>query len=751
MLRSLLLLTTALTLGSQATLTADDYIWPMKITPELTSRFCDNRAGHFHAGLDIRTKGKTGFRVYAVDNGHIYRVTTSYNGYGKAVYLKLSDGRTAVYGHLLRFEKDLDERVRKIQLRQKRYRQDIYFKAGEIPVKKGQVVGLSGASGAGAPHLHFEIRSPNNNPLNPLKFGFGVTDNKVPVFDKLAIRVYPEKFDPGAPANTEIFDLLKNGYDFVLDDTIFADGYATLSVSGGDKVDGKGFLYGFYSLRLYLDDSLFFSSVADSITYETTKQKDYIRDMEFSGIAGSGKNRDKDENVFYKLFIPPGADQYFWSNENNSGIIPPADQPGQIRNFRIVASDEAGNESRLTGILAAARLKPPEPEFISYYRFGDTLEIDFLTLDTVRFCHVQYRNTAGSIFKTIESSLKSKVWTRNGMVAYLNTVRSDLKKKKTKGDYRFAFSDARGDLSPWIYFSGSAVANGLRLSGTPGHLKIEYCPDSIYTSLSIGVASDVRDINGEMMQGGIQTYYFDIFDEIIEGETRITIRDKSSVIIDTTLFLFLAGNGKRVSAISPDSALTLIVNDNSLFYPAYLFPSVGNAAKVMGNAAIVYDIEPSNLLANKPITFQFDLKRLGLDGKRMGVYGYSSLKNKWGFIGTNSGSLLAIEGFGLGKVALVEDNDPPKIKSIRPRGRIKSRKPLLSCVITDDISGVKLDSTPQMWIDGFWVPAEYDIDTKKFTYLVRNNLKRSKHTIVIEAVDKQGNKKRKTSSFTIGR
>ncbi|MEE9553724.1 MAG: hypothetical protein V3W18_05450, partial [candidate division Zixibacteria bacterium] len=137
------------------------------------------------------------------------------------------------------------------------------------------------------------------------------------------------------------------------------------------------------------------------------------------------------------------------------------------------------------------------------------------------------------------------------------------------------------------------------------------------------------------------------------------------------------------------------------------------------------------------------------EGRRVGVYGYAPIKDKWGFIGTNSGTVIEINGLGLGKVALIEDDNPPKISNIRPKGRIKSRKPTLSCVITDNISGVKLDATPQMWIDGIWVPAEYDLDTKKFIYRIRNNLKRGKHTINIEAVDKQGNKTRKTASFII--
>ena len=747
-MRALILSTTVLILGSRIMLFASDYRWPMKLAPELTSRFCDNRSGHFHAGLDIRTRGKTGYRIYAVDDGHIFRISASYSGYGKAIYLKLKDGRIAVYGHLLSFDNTLDERIRKIQMEQKRYRQDLYFNPGQFPVKKGQILGLSGASGSGAPHLHFEVRSANNNPINPLKFGFASEDHKPPEFHDLAIRVYHNRFDPGAPSDIEITQLLKNGRNFEVADSLVIDGYAALAVSGGDKIDGNGFLYGFYSLRLFLDDSLIFASTADSISYQTTNQQDYVRDIQLGRLVDPGNKKDNDKHVFHKLYIPDGARQFFWADPDKSGIIPPSKQPGQARSFEIVATDEAGNESRVKGILVSPKLDPPEPEFMSFYRFGDTLEVDFLTLDTVNSCNLQQRNSLGSNFESLKHSLKTQTWNRDGAVAYLNTLRAVS--PYANRDYRLLFSNESADLSPWVYFVDATGKSGLNLEGSPGCLRLDYYPDSIHTSLSIEIVSPTRSIGGEMRQGGIQTFYYDIRDVGLEGETKISIRDNANVIFDTKVTLFAAGIGNRIHVVSPDSALTLIVDNNSMFFPIYIFPSAGTHENVMGKNAAVFDIEPVDILADNPIVFQFDKGRLGLESDKMGVYGYAPSNDKWGFIGTNAGNILEIEGFGLGKVAVLEDNDPPSIKSIKPSGRIKSRKPLLSCVITDDLSGVNLDSAPRMWIDGIWVPAEYDLSSKTFTYQVRSNLKSGRHSLAVEADDNQGNTNRKSVNFTIG-
>ena len=57
----------------------EKYSWPLKLTPELTSKFCDYRAGHFHSGLDIRTGGQIGVPVYAVDDGYVWRVAMSFS------------------------------------------------------------------------------------------------------------------------------------------------------------------------------------------------------------------------------------------------------------------------------------------------------------------------------------------------------------------------------------------------------------------------------------------------------------------------------------------------------------------------------------------------------------------------------------------------------------------------------------------------------------------------------------------------
>jgi len=67
------------------------------------------RPGHFHGGIDIKTDGGEGKPLVAVADGYVSRVSVSPSGYGRAIYLTLGNGTTAVYGHLQRFRGDIEK------------------------------------------------------------------------------------------------------------------------------------------------------------------------------------------------------------------------------------------------------------------------------------------------------------------------------------------------------------------------------------------------------------------------------------------------------------------------------------------------------------------------------------------------------------------------------------------------------------------------------------------------------------------
>jgi murein DD-endopeptidase MepM/ murein hydrolase activator NlpD len=94
---SALILAASLT-GAPGPGLAAPYAPPLAATPGLSSGFGEFRTAHFHAGLDYSTDQVEGKEVRAVEDGWVERVRASGVGYGRALYLRLADGHTAVYG-----------------------------------------------------------------------------------------------------------------------------------------------------------------------------------------------------------------------------------------------------------------------------------------------------------------------------------------------------------------------------------------------------------------------------------------------------------------------------------------------------------------------------------------------------------------------------------------------------------------------------------------------------------------------------
>jgi len=163
--------------------------FPLDTTPLLSGTFGEFRGNHFHAGIDIKTYGKTGLPVYATANGYVSRIKISPYGYGKAIYLTHDNGYTSVYGHLSGFNPELDAYIRKHQYEKKSYSIELFPGKTQFKVNQGDLIALSGNSGGSyAPHLHFELRDTRTQEiLDPLSFSLPVIDTLPPVLK--AIRV----------------------------------------------------------------------------------------------------------------------------------------------------------------------------------------------------------------------------------------------------------------------------------------------------------------------------------------------------------------------------------------------------------------------------------------------------------------------------------------------------------------------------------------------------------------------------------
>mgnify|MGYP000156143898 CR=1 FL=1 len=150
------------------------YLFPINTNSQnyLSGTMGELRGDHFHMGIDIKTFGKTGYPVFASENGYIERIKVTESGYGKAIYIKHLDGKKTIYAHLNMFNKMIDNYVTNYQYRKKSFSINIY-PGKKFYINKGEVIAYSGNTGSSSgPHLHFELRDSLDNVYDPLKLKF---------------------------------------------------------------------------------------------------------------------------------------------------------------------------------------------------------------------------------------------------------------------------------------------------------------------------------------------------------------------------------------------------------------------------------------------------------------------------------------------------------------------------------------------------------------------------------------------------
>ncbi|MDP6529845.1 MAG: M23 family metallopeptidase [Gemmatimonadota bacterium] len=319
-------------------------VWPTDAGWCVTSSFAEFRPGHFHSGIDISTWGRVGYECRAVADGEISRVRVSCYGYGKAVYLRLHDGRTAVYAHLSRFAGAAADSVRALQDAAGDAYLDYEFAPGSLPVSRGEVVAYTGQSGVGVPHLHFEVRDIDERPMDPLAHGFGVRDDSPPGI----VRVGLVPLEPGSAvegkAGTVLFPA-KRFASGTRGEPVPVRGMIGIEVEVEETTSGCRRGLGPSRLALLEDGEERWSIDYDRFDFADAGKMDLRVDPRYS-YEGRGR--------FHRL----------WTSEAEaaSGAFAPSgdgalsgEAPGErVRTLEIRAHDAAGNEGGLTVVLSFA-------------------------------------------------------------------------------------------------------------------------------------------------------------------------------------------------------------------------------------------------------------------------------------------------------------------------------------------------------------------------------------------------------------
>jgi len=254
---------------------------PLDIPLLLSGTFAELRSDHFHSGVDFRTQGVEGHKIFAIEDGYVSRVAVAPGGFGKAIYLDHpSTGHTSVYAHLQRFHGKLADYVKSEQYQAQNFTVNLLPEAGRFPVKKGDIIGFSGNSGSsGGPHLHFEIRDSRSQwPLNPAQFGFPIQDNIKPSITKLMVYPANEQARVNGYAKMQLYEVQGTGENHYLRDKaeVKAQGAISFGISTFDMHNGTPNKNGVYSVELFVDAIKVFHFAADRFSFDETR---YINSM----------------------------------------------------------------------------------------------------------------------------------------------------------------------------------------------------------------------------------------------------------------------------------------------------------------------------------------------------------------------------------------------------------------------------------------------------------------------------------------
>ncbi len=299
---------------SQQKYPQSDFRSPLDIPIILSGTFGELRSNHFHSGIDIKTKQKEGFEVFAIGDGHVSRIKIQHWGFGKALYVTHTNGYTSVYAHLKKLAPKLEAYLKKQQYNKESYEIQLYPKADELVLKKGEVIAYSGNSGSsGGPHLHFEIRDAASKPMNPMLFGIEVKDSHHPTVN--GVFAYALSDSSQINSSNKIIQLqLKKGTEenSFIADKVFASGEIGLGVNAYDKQDLAFNKNGIYQLESYVNGVKNFSYTFKKFSFGESRYINTLIDYE--------RFKEKKQRV-QRCFVTPANKLSIYDDVVNNGKI----------------------------------------------------------------------------------------------------------------------------------------------------------------------------------------------------------------------------------------------------------------------------------------------------------------------------------------------------------------------------------------------------------------------------------------------
>lgn len=310
---------------------------PINYKIKMSGSFGELRNNHFHAGIDLKSSnGTSGDPIYAAAKGYVSRVKVQSGSYGNALYIDHPNGYTTVYAHLQAFTPEIEDLIKKNQYDLQSFEVDIYPEQGKYTFDQGEMIGKMGNTGRSyGPHLHFEIRNTKTEvPENPYLHGIGPEDHRAPLIQRVGLISYDSDLHEQSFWSVPIKGKAST---HVLKKPLTANSnHVGITVKTYDRMDGASNLNGTYRITMYVNDSLYYESVMDRVSFY---------EMRYINSHIDYPRYKKHKSWYVRCHRLPGNTLNIYNAKTGSGII--HIDPEESKHIRIITQDWYGNASEV--------------------------------------------------------------------------------------------------------------------------------------------------------------------------------------------------------------------------------------------------------------------------------------------------------------------------------------------------------------------------------------------------------------------
>ena len=678
-----------------------DYCWPTDASRLMTSSFGEYRPGHFHAGMDIKTWNEVGYRVFAIDSGSIVRLRVSPYGYGRAIYLRLDNGMTAVYAHLSRFSNSFEGLVREEQRRVGRFLVEKTFQLGRLRVEKAETIAYTGRTGTGVPHLHFEVRDSLNRPFNPLFLLDDAVEDKIPPTLK-SVAVSPLSYGSHVDGDFQprVFPVHREGAGvYRLDDVVKVWGRVGLSVSCFDRADGATNRLAVHQIRFFVDGQPVFSTRYDRFSYDDAGQVELDRDYRLNRWGWG---------MFQKLYRDVGNVLPFYEPEaTEAGIL-----------FCWNEADE-GNGSRESLPLYSERKTGPV----------------FLTMGDHLF-RIEVLDYFGNL------SVVHGVLRMVPLSAFLTAG------EVSENEWEEILS--RGEENPTVVVEKQFLDDRVRFCVRSDELLPEMPRLMVamniwdQTAVSLIPRSRREFVGVYPLKRGI--------DGLMTTELRVLHPTEGERVVRDTVQVFAVTPEEGGAAVSPDGAFRVVFPRGAVYRPVWTRISQDTVSHGMGEVlSWRYDILPQDVPLRGRANVQIRVATNPDDAGKIGVYTLGR-DGKAAFVGNAwDGGMVFAQIGGLNGFAVLKDTTAPVISFVQPPDgiTIRDRTPRVVVGFRDELSGIFGEENYIVVLDGRPLIVEYDPEEDRGFCEVDEMLHPGEHVIDVTIRDRADNITQRRSLFYI--